>query len=114
MSANEEIRRLESELETNKQKLREDASIIRDKIDQTKAELSPTNIVRSRPYLTIGIALATGFALGYFLDWRRIRPEHIAQPVLEDIAKPAARSIAITAGKQLATNVIRERYYGHT
>lgn len=113
MSANEEIRRLESELETNKQDLRDDASLIRHKIDATKAELSPTNLIRRRPYLAIGLALAGGFALGYFLEWRRIRPELMAGPLLGDIAKPAARSIASTAGKQLATNAIRERYYGH-
>lgn len=111
MSANEETRRLEAELEINKQNLREDASLIRHKIDETKEELSPTHLILSRPYLTLGLALLTGFALGYFLDWRRIRPEQVAGPVLERVTKPAVRSIASTAGKQLASNAIRERYY---
>jgi len=113
MSASEDIHRLESELEINKQTLREDASLIQHKIDETKAELSPTNLVRSRVYLAVGLSLSAGFIVGYFLDWRRIRPEQVAGPVLEHIAKPAARNIASTAAKQLVTNTIREKYYGH-
>ncbi len=112
MSASQEIRRLESELELEKQGLREDAAQIRRKIDETRAELSPTNLVRRRFYLALGIAWSAGFIVGYFLEWRRIRPEQVARPVLEHIGKPAVRSAASTAGKQLITNAIRERYYG--
>jgi len=113
MSTDEEIRRLESELEINKQNFREDAAQIHHKIDETKAELSPTNLVRKRIYIALGAALLGGFAVGYFLEWRRIKPEQVARPLLEHIGKPAARSMASTAGKQLVTNAIRKRYYGH-
>jgi hypothetical protein len=66
MSAIEEIRRLESELEIEKQIFREDAAQIRHKIEETKAKLNPTNLVRERIYLAVGGALLTGFAVGYF------------------------------------------------
>lgn len=109
MSASEEIRRLESELEISRQNLREDAAQIRNKIDETKAELSPTNLVRRWTYVALGAAIVTGFAVGYFLDWRKA-PQQIAGPVLEHVGKPAAHSIVSTAGRQLATNAIRQRY----
>jgi hypothetical protein len=114
MSASEEIHRLESDLETSKRNLREDAAQIHQKIDKTKAELSPTNLIRKRSYLTLGAALAAGFAAGYFLEWRKIEPKQAAGPILEHIGKPAVRSILTTAGKQLVTNAIREKYYGHS
>src|SRR5689334_5140130 len=109
MSAKEEVHRLESELEINKQHLHEDAAQIRQKIDETKAELSPTNLIRNRRYLAIGVALSAGFAAGYFLEWRKIQPRQVASPVIDHIGNPAARSIVTTAGKQLVTNAIREK-----
>lgn len=111
MSASEEIRRLESELETNRQNLREDAVQIQHKIAETKAELSPTNLVRRWTFAALGAALIAGFAVGYFLELRKA-PQQLAEPVLEHVGKPAARSIITTAGRQLATNAIRERYQG--
>jgi hypothetical protein len=113
MSVSEEVRRLESELEINKEHLGEDVSLIRHKIDQSKAELSPTNLIRNNAYLALGVALSAGFVVGYFLDWR-LSPKQVAIPMLEHIAKPAVRTIAVTAGKQLVTNAIRDQYHGHT
>jgi ElaB/YqjD/DUF883 family membrane-anchored ribosome-binding protein len=113
MSASEEIHRLEAELETSKQNLRQDAAQIQQKIDETKAELSPTNLVRKRSYLALGAALAAGFAVGYLFEWRKIEPKQVAGPMLEHISKSAARTIIATAGKQLVTNAIREKYHGH-
>jgi len=110
MSASEEIHRLESELETRKQNLREDAAQIRQKIDETKAELNPTNLVRNRSFLALAAALSAGFAAGYFFEWRRIKPKQVTAPLLKDIGKPATRSIVTAAGKQLATDAIREKY----
>ena len=112
MSTSEEVRRLESELETNKRHLREDASLISNKIDQTKAELSPTNLIRRRIYAALGVALSAGFAIGYLLDWR-VSANEIAGPVLEHVGKLAAHTAAATAGKQLATEAIRNQYHGH-
>src|SRR5690348_16101073 len=65
MSASEEIHRLEFELETSKQNLRPDVAQIHHIIDETKAEPSPTNLVRQRSYLAKDVALAAGFATGY-------------------------------------------------
>jgi hypothetical protein len=112
MSTSEEVRRLESQLEMDKQHLHEDASLISNKIDQTKAELSPANLIRKKPYIVLGIALSAGFAFGYFLDWR-FSAKEIAGPVLEHIGKPAAHTAASSAGKQLATEAIRNQYHGH-
>ena len=39
MSTSEEIHRLESELETHKDELHQDAALINDKIEETKAQL---------------------------------------------------------------------------
>ena len=110
MSASEEVRRLESELEINKEHLREDVSLMRHKIDRSKAELSPTNLIRNKAYFALGVALSAGFVVGYFLDWR-VSPKQVASPMLKHIAKPAVRIIAATAGKQLVTNVIRDQYH---
>ena len=112
MSTSDEVRRLESELETNKQHLREDASLISSKIDETKAEISPANLIRRRAYVALAVALSAGFAVGYFLDWR-FSAKQIASPVLEHVGKPVARSAAATAGKQLATKAIQDQYHGH-
>jgi hypothetical protein len=111
MSTNEEIRRLETELEINRQHFREDTAEIRHKIDQTKAELSLTNLVRKRVLLALVAAVSTGFAVGYFLDWQ-FSPKQVAGPVLEHIGKPAARSIVTTAGKELVMNSIRGKSHG--
>jgi hypothetical protein len=66
MSAIEEIRRLESELKIEQQIFHEDTAQIRHKIDETKANLSPTHFVRERIYLALGGALLAGFAVGIF------------------------------------------------
>jgi hypothetical protein len=96
MVSSEDIHQLESELEHEKAALREDVSHIKQKVQKTRAQLSPTNLVRENILLFSGIALALGFILGY-----RGVP-------LEKIAKPAARSILSTAGKQAAGRAIRE------
>lgn len=95
MANSEDIRRLESELAHEKADLREDASQINDKVQETRAQLSPTNFVRDNVLLLSGVALGLGFVLGY----RGV-------PV-EEIAKPAARTMLSTAGKQAAVRAVR-------
>jgi hypothetical protein len=113
MSPSEEIHLLESKLEMSIKNLREDTAQIHQKIDKTNAELSLTNLVRKRSYLTLGAALEAGFVAGYILEWRKIEPKQVAGPILEHVGKPAACSIVTTTGKQLVTNAIREKYHGH-
>ena len=88
MNESENIHRLESDLEDKKRDLREDFEQISIKARETRAELSPTRLMRERILLLSGIALVLGFLLGY----RGV-------PV-EEIGKPAARSLLTNAGKQ--------------
>jgi hypothetical protein len=60
MSTSDAIRQLESKLEAGKRDLREDASQISDKIEETKAKLSPTDFVRKESNPRIGCSFAVG------------------------------------------------------
>jgi hypothetical protein len=95
MADREDLQRLESELESAKANLREDVSQVQHTLQQTRAELSPTNFIRDRLWLVSGIAFALGLLLGY----RRIP--------LSEIAKPAARTTLSTAAKQAAMRAVR-------
>jgi hypothetical protein len=83
MSSSEQIHRLESELEIHKHDLRNDAAQISDKIEQTKAELSPTNFIRDRPGLSLALAAILGVALYFVLNRRELPVEEVARPSLE-------------------------------
>lgn len=107
MSTSEEIHRLESELETHKNELHQDAALINDKIEETKAQLSPTNIVRDRPGLVLLAAFLSGIALQFFLSRSQLRAEKVVKSNLEKIGKPVARGILTRAGQQAATDVVR-------
>jgi hypothetical protein len=94
MNESENIHRLESDLEEKKRDLREDFQQIGLKARETKAELSPARLMRQRILLLSGIALLLGFALGY-----RGVP-------LEEVGKPAARTLLNQAGKQAGARAI--------
>ena len=94
MNESENIHRLESDLEDKKRNLREDLELIGLKARETRAELSPTRLMRERLLLLSGIALVLGFILGY----RGV-------PV-EEIGKPAARTLLNQAGKQAGARAI--------
>jgi hypothetical protein len=68
---------------------------ISQKIQETRAQLSPTKVVQQRIFLLSGLAFVLGFALGY----RGV-------PV-EEFGKPAARAVLTTVGKEAATRAIR-------
>jgi hypothetical protein len=97
MHAIEEIRRLESDLEHEKEDLREDITRISNKLKATRANLGPTKLVQGRVFLLSGLTLGLGFALGY----RGV-------PV-EEIGGPVARSMLATAGKQATIRAIKGR-----
>jgi hypothetical protein len=79
---------LESDLEAEKQELREDLQLITEKARETRAELSPTNLVREKIFLLLGVSLALGFLIGY----RRVP--------IEDMSKPVARGVLGTFGNR--------------
>jgi hypothetical protein len=95
MPASEEIRRLESDLEHQKQDLREDITRISNKLKATRTNLGPAKLMQGRVFLLSSLTLGLGFALGY----RGV-------PV-EEIGGPIARSILATAGKEAAIRAIR-------
>jgi uncharacterized protein YneF (UPF0154 family) len=106
MSASQDIRELESELENRRRDLREDAARISGKIEETKAKLSPTNFVRERAILVVGGALLLGLAIGYLVSRRKLPVEAVAQPAIEHLGQPVARRILSTAGKEAATRAV--------
>ena len=65
MNSMREIRRLESELEHEKEDLREDLARINIKLKATRANLRPAKLVEERVLLLSGLTLGLGFALGY-------------------------------------------------
>jgi hypothetical protein len=65
MNDSKHIQGLESNLEDEKRDLREDLESLSEKVRETRAELSLTSLVRERIFLSSGLALALGFALGY-------------------------------------------------
>jgi hypothetical protein len=97
MHASKEIRRLESDLEHEKEDLRQDVIRINNKLRTTRGDLSPAKFVRGRVFLLSGMTLGLGFALGY----RGV-------PV-EEIGGPVARTMLTTAGKQAVIQAIRGR-----
>ena len=64
MNDSKNVHGLESDLEDEKRDLRKDLESITEKARETRAELSPTSLVRERIFLLSGLALALGFALG--------------------------------------------------
>jgi hypothetical protein len=107
MSTSEQIRTLESELETHKDEVRQDAALINDKIEETKAQLNPMNLVRDRPGLILLLAFLSGMGLYFFLNHSQSRAEEAVKPSLEKIGKPVARGVFIRAGRQAATRAVR-------
>ena len=64
MRGREDLRQLETELELGKRDLREDAHRIKEKLQATRAQLSPTNLARQKILPLAGWALVLGFVLG--------------------------------------------------
>lgn len=109
MSPSDDIRKLESELENRKRDLREDAAQISSKIDEVKAKVSPTSLIRQRPFLAAGAALLLGFAYGYFVIGRKLPVEAEAQSAIEHLGKPITRGALPTLGKETAIRAVRGR-----
>ncbi|HJU12635.1 MAG TPA: hypothetical protein VJ728_17250, partial [Candidatus Binataceae bacterium] len=111
MSTSDDIHRLEAELEFHRQDLREDAAQITVKIEETKAQLSPANFIRRRPGIVLAVAFLLGagleLALRLILSRRQLSAEQVARPAVDHVAKPVARNLLTTAGKQAVTRTIR-------
>jgi hypothetical protein len=65
MNESKNVQALQTNLQDEKRDLREDLEQISEKARETRAELSPTRLVRERIFLLLGLALALGFAFGY-------------------------------------------------
>jgi hypothetical protein len=111
MSNSQDIGRLELELETHKREFREDTSRIKDKIQETKAELSPTNLVQKRVLLFTGMAFLLGFAVGFIFKRPREAVEQVGKPVARTLLTSAGKQAATSAAKQVATRAI-EGFFG--
>jgi|ERR1700691_3712472 len=94
MNDSKNVQELESDLQDEKLDLREDLEQITEKTRETRAELNPTNFVRERIFLLSGLALALGFAIG------------CRGFTVEDVGKPAARTLLSSVGKQLGKRAI--------
>ena len=66
MNTDEDMQRLESELEHRKEDLREDVSQIESKIHETREELSPSAIVHRNVLPLCAAGAVLGFLVGYF------------------------------------------------
>jgi hypothetical protein len=95
MDTNDEINRIQSEIEDSQERLREDVSQIKEKVDETRAQLSPTGMVQRRLPIFLGGAMALGFWIGY------------SNVPLPEIAAPAARTMLSSAGTHAAARLIR-------
>jgi hypothetical protein len=65
MSISDDIERLESELETSKEDLRDNFSQITEKIEQTRSELDPSALLQRNALPLCTMAAVFGFVLGY-------------------------------------------------
>ncbi len=95
MDANDEIDRIQSEIALSQQRLREDVSQIKEKVDQTRAQLSPTGMIQKRLPLFLGGAAVFGFWIGY---------NNVPVP---EIAAPEARTMVSAAVKRAAARPSR-------
>ncbi len=109
MSNNEEIQRLESEIETYKRNLHDDAVQINDKFEETKAQLNPVHFVRERLGLSLGLALLSGIGAYFVVGRRGVNAAPINNVNPGKIAKPAAQAMLAQAARKLATRAARGR-----
>jgi ElaB/YqjD/DUF883 family membrane-anchored ribosome-binding protein len=67
MSANEDVHKLENELEQERHDLRDTVDEIDRKIGRTKDWLDPAHFIRRRPFTSLSAAACLGFLLGAHL-----------------------------------------------
>ncbi|MBV8770851.1 MAG: hypothetical protein JO166_00785 [Deltaproteobacteria bacterium] len=109
MSPGDDKHELESELENRKRDLREDVAQISSKIEEVKEKVSPTSLIRRRPFLASGAALLLGFAYGYFVIGRKLPVGAEAQSAIEHLGKPITRGALPTVGKEAAMRAVSRR-----
>ena len=64
MSAQEEIPKINNELEQARRDFNETLMQVNEKVEETEKRLSPEEIIKRRPLMASCCAAATGFALG--------------------------------------------------
>jgi hypothetical protein len=82
-----DLAELEADIEHYKKQLREDLTLLNQKIQATREQLSPTKFIKENVLLLCGVSYALGCVFGY-----------IGVPLAE-LAKPAVRTTLTTAGK---------------
>lgn len=92
---NEEVRRLEADLESKKEEIREDLTTLEEKVRVTRDELRPSKLIGDRALLFSGVAILIGLVLGY------------GNSQVVTILKPAARSVLNAAGREAAARAFR-------
>jgi hypothetical protein len=100
METDEELERLDSELERHKEELRHDVTQIKSGIQAGRDAVSPTKLLGRKPLLIMGLAMVAGFVYGY----RGYSVVEAMQPTVEAV-KPAAKAAfgtAVTAGLNAA------------
>lgn len=95
MDEKQKIHSLEEDLRNNKSDIRQDFEAVKQKVQQTKNELSPTNLVRERIFLLSAITFAVGFAMGY---------RHV---LVVEFASPATTAAFASAIKQARMNAVK-------
>ena len=64
MSADEDVHKLEQELERERQELRDTVGQIEGKIGRTRDWLDPAHLIRRHPFALMSAAVCLGFLLG--------------------------------------------------
>ena len=72
MSADEDVHKLENELEQERDELRDTVDQIDRKIARTRDRLNPAHFIRQRPFALLGAAVCLGFLVGTHLRLERL------------------------------------------
>jgi hypothetical protein len=72
MSTDEDVRKLEQELEGERQELRDTFGQIERKIGRTSAWLNPAHLIRRYPFALTSAAVCLGFLIGTHLRLERL------------------------------------------
>jgi ElaB/YqjD/DUF883 family membrane-anchored ribosome-binding protein len=72
MSANEDIHKLEDELEQERHELQDTVSQIERKIGRTRDWLDPAHFVQRHPFALLSTAMCLGFLVGTHLRLERL------------------------------------------
>jgi ElaB/YqjD/DUF883 family membrane-anchored ribosome-binding protein len=72
MGANEDVHKLEHELEQERQQLRDTVDQIDQKLGRTRDWLDPAHFIRRHPFTLLSAAMCLGFLVGTHLRLERL------------------------------------------